>query len=39
MLRDHKHSSALARYREASGQDFKTSIYVINDLEQQLDAH
>jgi len=39
MLRDHKRSSALARYRESSGQDFKTSIFVINDLAQQLDAH
>src|SRR5258707_15639159 len=33
MLRDHKHSSALARYCESSGQDFNTSIYVINDFE------
>jgi hypothetical protein len=39
MLRDHKRSSALARYREAGGQDYKTSIYVINDLVEQLDAH
>jgi hypothetical protein len=39
MLRDHKRSSALARYRESSGQDYRTSIYVINDLVQQLDAH
>ncbi|MGD1210890.1 MAG: hypothetical protein ABR973_05975 [Candidatus Acidiferrales bacterium] len=39
MLRDHKRSSALTRYREASGQDYKTSIYVINDLVEQLDAH
>jgi hypothetical protein len=39
MLRDHKRSSALSRYRQASGQDYKTSVYVINDLEQQPDAH
>jgi hypothetical protein len=39
MLRDHKRSSALTRYHEASGQDYKTSIFVINDLVQQLDAH
>jgi hypothetical protein len=39
MLRDHKHSSAVTRYHEASGQDYKTSMYVINDLVQQLDAH
>lgn len=39
MLRDHKRSSALARYHESSGQDYKTSIFVINELEQQLDAH
>jgi hypothetical protein len=39
LLRDHKRSSALTRYREASGQDYKTSIFVINDLVEQLDAH
>jgi hypothetical protein len=39
MLRDHKRSSAITRYHEASGKDYKTSIYVINDLEQHLDAH
>jgi hypothetical protein len=39
MLRDHKRSSALARYREASGQDYRTSIFVINDLVEQLDTH
>lgn len=39
MLRDHKRSSALTRYRESSGQDYKTSLFVINDLVQQLDAH
>ena len=39
MLRDHKRGRAITRYHEASGQDYKTSIYVINDLVQQLDAH
>jgi hypothetical protein len=39
MLRDHKRSSALTRYHEASGQDYKTSVHVINDLVEQLDAH
>jgi hypothetical protein len=39
MLRDHKRSSAVNRYHDGSGQDYKTSMFVINDLEQQLDAH
>jgi hypothetical protein len=39
MLRDHKRSSAVGRYHESSGQDYKTSMFVINDLEQQLDGH
>lgn len=39
LLSDHKRSSALTRYREASGQDYKTSIFVLNDLVEQLDAH
>jgi hypothetical protein len=39
MLRDHKRSSALTRYHDVSGQDYSTSIHVINDLVEQLDAH
>jgi len=37
LLRDHKRSSAITRYREASGQDYKTAIFVLNDLAQQRD--
>jgi hypothetical protein len=39
MLRDHRKPSAVNRYHESSGQDFQTSMYVINDLAQQPDTH
>jgi hypothetical protein len=38
MLRDHKHASAVTRYHEASGEDYTASMFVINNLQQQLDA-
>jgi hypothetical protein len=36
LLRDHKRSSAITSYREASGQDYRTAIFVLNDLQQDL---
>jgi hypothetical protein len=38
LLRDHKRSTALDRYRAASGQDFRTAVFVINDMVEQLGA-
>jgi hypothetical protein len=39
LLRDHKNSTAITRYQQASKQDIKTSMFVIHDLDEQLDAH
>jgi hypothetical protein len=38
MLQQHKSSSATERYKAASGQDYRTSMFVIHDLQEQLGA-
>ena len=35
MIREHKTSTAIDRYHEASGKDYKTSMFVINELKDE----
>jgi len=35
MIREHKTSTAIDRYHEASGKDYKTSMFVINALKDE----